>query len=103
MSDEIIHQAQEPHHVRRLRVRVEGRLVDPFRVKVIDRRIAYRLIEMDSHAARLRAGGFEKPHELFSQLRPLSGSRLESDKRVERQVHLLVGGRRDWSCMSTLR
>src|SRR5215472_18490732 len=72
MSDELIHQTQKPDHVRCPRVRVEGRLVDPFRVKVIDRRITYRLVEMDSHAPRLSAGRSEKPHELVTQLRLLS-------------------------------
>ena len=80
MSDEFIHQMQESNHVRCLRVRVEGRLIDPFRVKIKDVGFTYLLIEMYPHAARLRSSRLEKASELFSQWKPFSGLRLQADE-----------------------
>jgi hypothetical protein len=73
VSNEVIHQAEEPNHAGHFGMSVKGLLVDPFRVNVENQRITYRLDEMDSSTAGLRAGRLQKAHELVIQLKPFPG------------------------------
>jgi hypothetical protein len=68
IRQEVCHGADKPLRVRQFDMRVEGRLVDPFRVNEVDHGIPRGFEEMDAHASRLGARGFYDEIQLVAHL-----------------------------------
>lgn len=86
MGEQGLRSGEELHNVRQRRMKLECRLVGPFRVDGEYRRLLERFEDAKIAAARLRTGRFHHPEQLFAESGLLSRQRLKTDNKVKGQT-----------------